>query len=309
VHTQGSVRGWLEVDSKDKWLRFDPYQEWYDLWCVRESIDELASFFGRFLKGEKNGWDSTPRVRMASLRFGDSDPVYPIVEEDFPIPRTEYRTLYLTDSAKLEASPPTAAANVSYNSCSEAYPVEHTGFTYHFDKPTRLMGLPKAVLYMSCDDFDDMVIYVLIRKLDKDGNAMLNVNIPWSKVPYEKMSDIPQSDYSNLMIYFGPLGILRASHRAIDASKSMHPQYPFHPHDKVEKINPGTVVKLEIGLWAMGIDFEAGEALSVQVSGEYPLHDEFNGQVKKEAMEERNKGLHHVHIGGEYQSHVILPFV
>jgi predicted acyl esterase len=41
VHTMGSIRGWLGVDTTDKWLRWDPYQEWFDLWTVKESRDEL----------------------------------------------------------------------------------------------------------------------------------------------------------------------------------------------------------------------------------------------------------------------------
>ena len=52
----------------------------------------------------------------------------------------------------------------------------------------------------------------------------------------------------------------------------------------------------------------AGESLSVQVSGEYPLVDEFQGR-KKEQIEERNKGTHRVRIGGSEASCVILPFV
>jgi hypothetical protein len=170
------------------------------------------------------------------------------------------------------------------------------------------MGLPKAVLYMSCPDFNDMIVYVLIRKLDKQGNPMIAINIPWSAAPYSRAADIPESDYSNLMIYYGPTGVLRASHRKTDPSKSIHPQYPFHTHDEVQKITPGEVVKLEIGLWATGVDFEAGEGISVQVSGEYPLVQEF-GPRKKAELEERNKGVHQVHVGGEWASHVVLPFV
>lgn len=307
VHTMGSVRGWMQLGSKDKWLRWDPYQEWYDLWAVQESIDELAHFFDKYLKGEDNGWEKTPRVRMASLNYGDKEAVYPIVEEDFPVPRTDYRKMYFGENESLHTTAPSNSGVVSYNSESKTNPVARAAFNMRFDKPTRVMGLPKAVLYMSCPDFNDMVIYVLIRKLDAEGNPMITINIPWSACPYKKIADIPPSDYSNLMIYFGPTGVLRASHRKIDESKSLHPQYPFHTHDEEQKITPGDVVKLEVGLWAMGIDFEAGESLSVQVSGEYPLHQEF-GPVK-EQIEERNKGTHRVHLGGEYASHVILPFV
>jgi hypothetical protein len=152
-----------------------------------------------------------------------------------------------------------------------------------------------------------MIIYVLIRKLDKQGKEMINVNIPLSAAPYSKVEDIPQDEYSNLTIYYGPTGILRASHRQVDQSKSIHPQYPFHTHSEVQKVPPGTIVELEIGLWAMGIDFEAGESLRVQVSGEYPLIQE--SKYAKVELEARNKGTHKLHLGGKYPSRIILPFV
>jgi predicted acyl esterase len=246
-------------------------------------------------------------VRMASLAYGDKEAIYPIIEEDFPLPRTEYRTLYFGEQSSLQATAPADPSIIPYNSISGTSPVAHAQFNMRFDKPTRLMGLPKAVLYMSCPDFDDMVVYVLIRKLDSQGKPMIAINIPWSAAPYAKATDIPESDYSNLMVYYGPTGILRASHRKVDASKSLHPQYPFHTHDEVQKVTPGEIVKLEIGLWAMGIDFEAGESLSVQVSGEYPLVMEFG--TKKMEIEDRNRGVHRVHLGGDLASHVILPFV
>ncbi|KAJ5363867.1 alpha/beta-hydrolase [Penicillium cataractarum] len=307
VHTMGSVRGWLDVDSEDKWLRWDPYQEWFDLWVEKESRDELASFFSKYLKGEDNGWEKTPKVRMASLNYGNMPPEYPIVADNFPLPNTEYRELFFTEEHTLASQPPVRQATLSYNSESRSDPVDFVGFTYKFSQKTRLMGLPKAVLHMSCDDLDDMIVYVLIRKLDKDGKEMINVNIPLSAAPYSKVEDIPRDEYSNLTIYYGPTGILRASHRQIDPARSIHPQYPFHTHSEVQKIPPGTIVELEIGLWAMGIDFEAGESLRVQVSGEYPLIQET--KYAKVELEVRNKGTHKLHVGGNYPSRIILPFV
>ncbi|KAK5718432.1 hypothetical protein LTR15_008159 [Elasticomyces elasticus] len=70
--------------------------------------------------------------------------------------------------------------------------------------------------------------------------------------------------------------ILRASHRAFDPKKSIHPQFPFHPHENEEKVKPGEVVKLEIGIWAMGNDFDAGESISVQISGQMPIIAEYS---------------------------------
>jgi hypothetical protein len=140
----GSMRGWMQVGTKDKWLRRDPYQEWYDLWAVQESIDELASFFDHYLKGENNNWTSTPRVRMVSLAYYDKEPIYPIIEEDLPILRTDYRTLYLGAQNDRHSTPPTRSSIISYNSTSGTNPVSHAAFTIRFNKPTRTMRYRKS---------------------------------------------------------------------------------------------------------------------------------------------------------------------
>lgn len=46
----------------------------------------------------------------------------------------------------------------------------------------------------------------------------------------------------------------------------------------LQKLTPGPVIELEIGLYAMDMEFEEGESLSVQVPGQYPLVDEFKGR-------------------------------
>ena len=113
---------------------------------------------------------------------------------------------------------------------------------------------------------------------------------------------------SDLILYPGPVGMLRASHREIDRSKSMHEQYPYHPHDRELKIPKGEMVELEISLWAMGIEYEAGEALEVQVLGGLPTIEAF-GPLKDAPKNAGNLGMHKVHFGGKYPSKVILPFV
>ncbi|KAF7173651.1 hypothetical protein CNMCM5623_005889 [Aspergillus felis] len=310
VHTMGSIRGWLDVDTKDKWLRWDPYQEWFDLWAVKESRDELAAFFDKFLKGKDNGFEKVPRVRLALLRFGDKDPIYPIVEEDYPIPRTKYTDFFLGPNGKLSLKPLSETQTVSYWSEIRDSTFEKVSFTYTFAANTRLAGMPKAVLYMSTNDWDDMNIYVLIRKLDRNGKALLNLNIPWSHAPTKSFDGVDPKDHHILLFYFGPLGILRASRRHIDPSMSIHDQYPFHTHDREEKLSKGEVVELQIGLWAMGIEYEAGESLSVEVQGQYPLFKNYVAEEQpKPIAGESNVGSHILHFGGQYPSRVILPVI
>lgn len=303
MHGMGAIRAWLEVDSKDKWLRWHPWQEWYDLWGNQQAKCELVSFFDYYLRGEKNDWPSTPRVRMSVLRFGNQEPqAYEnVVEEDFPLARTEYKKLFLASNEQLVLGDVTEAnQSVSYDSES----AHGVTFSYRFDRDTRLVGLPKAVLYMSCEENDDMDIYVLIEKLDEEGKPMLNLNIPWKNLPITSFNGLTPQQATEVVLYKGPLGILRASHRAIDEDRSMHPHWPFHPHEKEEKIPPGTVVCLDIGIWALGIAYQAGESLRVSISGRNQGVSNFGSTAHS-----LNKGSHRVHFGAEHPSHIILPFV
>ena len=261
LHAMGAIRSWLEIDNPNKWLRFTGVQEWHEIWADQPSLDELALFFDRFLKDEPNEWDQVPRVRMTALQFGEQDPIQNIVVDNFPLSRTDYRKFFLANDQTLQNSCPSSAGISSYDSRGN----EPVVFSFRFEEKTRLMGIPKTIVYMSCDDHNDMDVYVLIRKLDSSGNTMLSLNIPWHSVPFDRVEDVPADKLSDLLLYQGPTGMLRASHREIDPKKSIHPNYPFHPHTSEEKIEPGTVVKLEIGMWPMGIDYEAGQGLQVQL--------------------------------------------
>ncbi|OCL09555.1 alpha/beta-hydrolase [Glonium stellatum] len=263
VHIMGSIRGYPEVDTPHKWPRICPWQEWYDIWNCKQSANELASFFDRFLNGTQNEWENTPRVRTTYLRFSD-DPIFNVEEDDYPIP-----------------PPPSETAVVSYN--SEKY-LECASFTYTFLNKARLAGLPKAVVYMSCPDSNDMDVYVLLRKADRTGKALVNLNIPWSSMADQgaspdRIEEITPQCMNTLMFHVGSLGILRASRRNIDPSRSIHENYPFHPHDRDEYVTPGAVVKLEIGIWAMGVEYEAGEGIRAEVHGNRPL---LRGDFEKE---------------------------
>lgn len=300
MHGMGVIRGWLQTQG-EKWLRWHPTQEWYDIWGNRESIQELKLFFDKYLKGINNDWEKTPRVRMALLRFGDRDPISNVVTPDFPVPQTDYRKLYLNSTGNLSLSASTQLSAVSYDS---ERPSSTATFTHRFERQTRLMGIPKAVLYMSCPSYDDLDVYVILKKLSASGETLLNLNVPWSGVPVNSIAQIDMSLRTEVILYTGPIGILRASHREIDRSKSMHPCWPYHEHSHVQKIPQGQVVRLEIGIWAMGIEYEAGEMVCLEVSGAYPGIANFGSNEYTD-----NKGTHIIHMGGEYDSHVVLPFV
>ncbi|PVI05796.1 alpha/beta-hydrolase [Periconia macrospinosa] len=303
MHGMGAIRGWREGATDKKWLRFHGTQEWYDIWGNSNSVNELMNFFDRYLKDIDNAWESTPRVRLSLLRFGELDPIENISVADFPLPDTDYQQFFLAPEEKLDpqAMSDGTPQSISYDSTN---PSSYASFKHKFSSRTAMAGIPKAVLHMSCLDTDDMDVYVILRKLSASGAPLLSLNIPWKGIPPNSVSEIPQDKRTELILYTGAIGVLRASHRKIDASKSMHENWPYHPHDELEKITPNKIVRLEIGIWATGILFEAGESLELRIGGSYPGIANFGTNDHS-----LNVGQHTVHFGSNHESHLILPIV
>lgn len=71
-HLRGSVNGWRKISSPQKWLRAHREFEWPDFYSAKY-LAELKLFFDRYCKDIRNGWESTPRVRIeVQDRFDDS---------------------------------------------------------------------------------------------------------------------------------------------------------------------------------------------------------------------------------------------
>lgn len=255
-----------------------------------------------YLKGIDNDWLKTPEVRMAVLRFGESDPIANKVGEDFPTPGTDYQKFYLQSDGTMSNTGALTSKNdtMSYDGKTGFLTFKHT-----FKEKTQIVGMPKAILHMSCKEYDDMDIYPILRKLSATGEPMCNLDIPWSAVPVDEIADIPNPKRTEVLLYKGPKGILRASNRKIDPSRSMHDNWPFYTHDEVQKVTPGDVVRLEIGIWAMGIEYEAGESITLEMSG----HSRGIVEFGKDKQHTDKKGQHELHLGKDHDSHLILPVV
>jgi predicted acyl esterase len=180
--------------------------------------------------------------------------------------------------------------------------VEELAFEYFFNRRTYLMGYSKAVLYMSTTDCDDMDVFVCLCKVDAEGKVLRNINIPLKDLKMNA-EEVP---LLNSLVYIGPSGILRASHRKVDETKSK-PHWPFHPHDERQPVRSGEVVKLEIEIWPAGIVYEPGEKLSLRVAGHHMVLAEF--EPLRGEFQNANKGYHTVHVGPEYPSYLVLPLL
>jgi uncharacterized protein len=307
-------------------LRVHDTQEWYDLYQPVTN-DELQKFFDRYTKGIENGWESTPKVRVSLLGYNEVYWASPStlligianmliqpnivnhVFPDWPVPDTKHLTLYLTSSGTLSPSPPSSSSSLTYNAAApstqeDADPGE-LHFTYTFPSRSYLLGSSLATLFVSTAASDDLDVFVQLRKADQTGKILQSYNVPLADLARMGMSE-HEIPVINPLIYLGPTGHLRASHRALDPVLSK-PHWPVHAHTAEEKIPPGQVTKLDIGVWPGGMVFSPGEQLVVKVSGHWMTLAEYphlRGEAKT-----INKGECELWVGGERPSCVVLPFV
>jgi len=294
LHRMGTFEGFRRLGSTEKWLRVDNRQEWADQYDPANEID-LQRFFDHYLKGQKNGWERTARVRMSVLDPGGSDRI-DIPYAEWPIPGTRYSRLYLDSGThSLDTSPVASAAEAPY------LPKDgHAEFTYRFDKDTQVTGYLKAHLWVEAKDTDEQDLFLLVEKLDAHGNLL----IP-AEASAKQYLPVPPP---------GAAGRLRVSMRALDEQLST----PFMPVPSLLRSDPvpaGHIVAIDVAILPESVQFHAGEQLRLIISGQEPTAAASSANISGVGMQTlpllptKNAGTDVVHTGGTFDSYLQIPIV
>jgi predicted acyl esterase len=266
------------IPSPNKWLRVHREFEWPDAYSP-QNLEDLRRFFDRYLKGIRNGWEMTPRVRLEVMDSGDVDFQINRPEKEFPLSRTQYEKLFLdAETGQLSPNPFTVESSVSYEATKGL-----TNFIIKFDEDTELTGYMKLRLWVEASGADDMDLFIAVQKLDKEGNLLPTL-----------VMDQPHP---------GSPGLLRVSHRELDKARST-PFEPFHTHRSEQLLTPKEIVPVEIGIWPTSKLWHAGQQLRVVVSGHYIREP---GWFEPFKWDVRNQGNHIIHTGGKYDSYLLIP--
>ena len=297
LHTAGTFRAWRRMASAEKWLRIHNNQEWPDYYD-EANTEDLRRFFDHYLKGEDTGWERTPRVRYAVLDMEGSDRVDQVADQ-FP-PEDVTSTKYYLDarSRTLSTQVPADEATVAYTYDTESDP-GLVSFLVRFEQETVLVGYPKVRLWVEAKGADDMDLFVLIEKLDAFGTHLQQFTVPNQSAMLHDLTERGGS----VMRYKGSIGRLRVSARHLDETLSTD-DVPAHTFDRVEKLEPGQVVDIEIDLAPVGLVFYPGEQLRLVISA-----DNVTGTMMPGAKDltPGNSGQHVIHTGGDHASYLQLP--
>jgi predicted acyl esterase len=284
LHLRGNIEAFLTVASEQKWLSMHDGTH-FESFYLPQYVAMQKKFFGHFLKGEPNGWDKEPRVQL-TIRAPHGSTRR--MEAGFPLARAQWTRLHL-DAAdlSLRTSAPGREGAVGYDALGDGVNFS----TPPFEADTEITGFLSARLWLSSST-TDMDIFAVLRAFDPDGKEVV-FDGAHEKAPVSR-------------------GWLRASHRKLDPARS-RPGRPFHPHDEVEKLEPGRAYAVDLEIWPTSMVYPKGYRLVLTLMGkdfEYPgmpgrmLHNHPLDRDEKEFG-----GRNTILSGKNYDSHLLVPVI
>ena len=287
IHSAGTLRGYRDIASENKWLRIHNTQEWQDSYR-RSHEEDLLKFFDHFMKNIDNGWENTPKVRLSVLDPGGRD-IVERPENEFPLKRQQLKELWLDASdMSLKTEKPEAEASVSY--CSFDGKGDAV-FRMTVQEEMEVVGYVNARFWGEVHGYNDMDLFVKVSKYDAEGRRLAH----------------SPTENDRVIAYNGPCGRLRASMRELDKERST-PNEPYYTYNNPQKLSSYEVVPLEVGLVPTGMRFHPGEILELSIRGY--LNDNILQHAPTELrMGIDNNGRHIIHTGGRYDSKLILPVI
>ncbi|HET9579337.1 MAG TPA: CocE/NonD family hydrolase [Usitatibacter sp.] len=239
LHPRGNFEGFVRAASKRKWLEAHGLEHWTHFYTDYGRTLQKR-FFDHFLKGEDNGWDREPPVR---LQVRHVDRFVERHEDGWPIPCTSWTRLYLDPSQHaLVTRPPAREAAIAFDAMGDGV----TFVSEPLEEETEITGPLAARLFVSSST------------RDADLFAVFRVFTP----------DLREVVFQGAVDPHTPVaqGWLRASHRKLDAALST-PWRPYHAHDEAQPLAPGEIVALDIELWPTSIVAPPGHRLALTIRG------------------------------------------
>jgi hypothetical protein len=240
LHPRGNFEGYLAAGSKQKWLEVHGDTHFTHFYSnYGEGLQKR--FFGHFLKGEDTGWDKQPKVSLNVRHPGETFVLR--AENEWPLARTRWTKFFLDpDGQHLTTEEPRADTTLGYETMGD-------GLTFRLataKEPTEITGPVALKLWLSSQTADADVIAAL-RVFDPAGEEVTFIGSNDPRVPVG-------------------LGWLRASHRKLDAAKTL-PYRPWHSHDELWPLTPGEPVELDVEILPTSIVVPPGYQIALTILG------------------------------------------
>jgi hypothetical protein len=252
LHPRGNFEGFMRAASRHKWLEVHGLEHWTEFY-TDYGVSLQKRFFAHFLKGEANGWDREPRVKLKVRHvegFVERD------EQGWPIPHTQWTRFYLDPgSMTLTSKAPGASATsqLEFAAMGEGL----TFLSAPLERETEITGPIALKLWLSSST-SDADVFAVARVFDPRGE----------EVVFQGAID-PHTPIAQ--------GWLRASQRKLDPVLSL-PWRPYHCHDERQPLVPGERVELDVEIWPTSVVVPAGYRIGLTVRGKDYEYAKSSGQ-------------------------------
>jgi predicted acyl esterase len=239
LHPRGNFEGFVRAASLQKWLECHGLEHWTHFY-TDYGRELQRRFFDFHLKGEANGWNEQPRVQ---LQVRHVDGFTERHEADWPLPSTQWTKFYLDPrNQTLSRERPPDEAEISFSAGGDGL----TFTSQPMPEDVEITGPLAANLRISSST-EDADIFVVFRVFSPD---LREVTFLGAIDPHTPIAQ----------------GWLRASHRKLD-EKLSRPYRPYHSHDEIQPLEPGTPVDLAIEIWPTSIVVPRGHRIALSVRG------------------------------------------
>jgi hypothetical protein len=289
MHFRGQLWGYPRIKAAKKLLVVPATGFWSHVrYLTSKPLNrQMLRWFDYWLKGIDTGIMDEPEVAIF-----DSATRQWRYENEYPLKRTRWTRMYLrANGAGPATAPPygllspeapsggetpdTYRMPDAYAQITKGQPVVAYQ-TAPLERDLRIWG-PLSLTLFASSDRPDTVWFVHVSDVAPDGNAI-------------RLSR----------------GILKASFRAIDAAKSK-PGQPFHPFERQELLEPGTVYEFHVEIAPIFRTFRSGHRLRVEVASEDIGYNNPLRQIDVHLLPwPVANTLHH---DAEHASHLVLPVV
>jgi uncharacterized protein len=277
LHTRGSFRAFARAGSAERHLYTHRGGKWATFYGA-DAVSAQRAFLDRHLKGADV---DVPVVRLEVRERGDV--VAEVREErEWPLARTEWRTLALSADRRLAPLDAAVPGSVRIRARRAA-----ATFRYRFAEDTEVTGPASVRLRASVEGMDDAALFVGLSKW-ADGRF----------VPFEGSygfgRDLVATGWQRL---------------ALRAPVPGDPHVPDHDLARPAPLRAGEVADVEVALSPSATLFRAGEELRLHVSGRplspvNPLFGSFPGRYRPS-----RDGRLTLHLGGPHPAALELPVI
>lgn len=307
LHTRGNIEGFRRASGPKKLKMIGPINAFianreFNSPGLHEKL--LLPFYDHYLKGKQTDYTRRPTVEYfvrgaSAVRAAEVWPPADVRYVTWHLSGQKSGSVTSLNDGSLSRDKPSGESKSSYSYPHPEWMMGVVGFgpNNQPDPARRILTFTTAPLAQDLEIAGPILLklYGSSTRNDMDFFVKLSEQMPQS--PEDRAKGL------NPAYYWITKGWLRASHRAIDSTKSTDME-PYHTHANPEPIETNKVYRFEIGLEPMAHRFQKGNRIRLEiVNGDSALTD----VLWTHYYVPSKIGADTIHHSVDYPSALILP--